>query len=129
MEEEKKSPLPVKQIFVNDVHTYVSKHVAQVRGGKSSPFRYQLKSRHLWYVVWLLFLPGKIIGQIESPEESDDDDSDDEMPSPRDEPAFQVVGTSINEEKVQNVHQVYVVSRLRKGAPVYLNTKRKKITS
>ncbi|XP_032440398.1 adenylate kinase 7-like [Xiphophorus hellerii] len=78
MEEEKKSPLPVKQIFVNDVHTYVSKHVAE------------------------------IIGQIEAPEGSDDDDSDDQTPSPRDEPAFQVVGTSINEEKVQNLHQVYV---------------------
>uniref|UniRef100_A0A3B3YLH4 Uncharacterized protein n=1 Tax=Poecilia mexicana TaxID=48701 RepID=A0A3B3YLH4_9TELE len=33
MEEDgKKSPPPVQQIFVNDVHTYVSKHVAEVRG-------------------------------------------------------------------------------------------------
>ncbi|XP_007547820.1 adenylate kinase 7-like [Poecilia formosa] len=79
MEEDgKKSPPPVQQIFVNDVHTYVSKHVAE------------------------------IIGEIEAPDESDDDDTGDETPTPLDEPAFQVVGTSINEEKVQNLHQLYV---------------------
>uniref|UniRef100_A0A087YFC0 Uncharacterized protein n=1 Tax=Poecilia formosa TaxID=48698 RepID=A0A087YFC0_POEFO len=76
-------PRKAAQIFVNDVHTYVSKHVAEVRAGK-------------------------IIGEIEAPDESDDDDTGDETPTPLDEPAFQVVGTSINEEKVQNLHQLYV---------------------
>ncbi|XP_054910422.1 adenylate kinase 7-like isoform X2 [Poeciliopsis prolifica] len=76
-EEEKKVSLPVRQIFVNDVHTYVSRHVAQ------------------------------IIGQVEAPDESEEEDMEDESLSSREE-TLQVVGTSVTEEKVENLHQLYV---------------------